>query len=355
MSYYEDFIATAYHEWRAWRTMSAAQREAVRRENPSVADPGDQTRAFAIVAALAQASTVVRMGGEQNAVFLNTPAVEGQDFVQWLRLPFPLLYIHPTTPFRFNDYSHNVEADIARLVAMGREGEAELQRLREVERSGDPAIKGVQVLCVGREAVRMPGGQPLTVTDLLTMDGFDNGPGEPALHPDNLVRALVAHYLMPLPNFPLNMHSTVLFVTTDNQAVVRMRGLPKVRGRMRAWLLHLANFLCSPSIKLVRQEPSPQLQKARRASGKAPLAGWYELTYRRHVREYGPAKISPGAQWHHSFRYDVRGHFKRFEHGAMAGRVLWCPPHQRGLRNTLYRPKGYRQEGAAPALAPPGL
>jgi hypothetical protein len=110
------------------------------------------------------------------------------------------------------------------------------------------------------------------------------------------------------------------------------------------WAVHFMNFLSSPSVKLVRQEHSEALQKKRKKSGKKPLPGWYEITYRKVIQDYTKDKIATGI--HHSFRYDVRGHFKTFTKGRMAGRVVWCPPHQRGLKHELYKPKIYKLDHA---------
>lgn len=108
-----------------------------------------------------------------------------------------------------------------------------------------------------------------------------------------------------------------------------------------AWTIHMLNYLTSPSVVLERKEHSPELQKSREKKGKPLLPGWYEITYRKkNYRSVVPSSGVPGT--HHSFRYDVRGHFMSFTKGRLAGRVIWCPDHQRGLANDLYRPKSYR-------------
>jgi len=43
----------------------------------------------------------------------------------------------------------------------------------------------------------------------------------------------------------------------------------------------------------------------------------------------------------HSFRYDVRGHFRKIDKG-----FIWVGDHQRGLRHTLYKPKIWVKEEA---------
>jgi hypothetical protein len=78
------------------------------------------------------------------------------------------------------------------------------------------------------------------------------------------------------------------------------------------------NFLSSPSVKLVFQEPSAALNKKRQRSGKKLLPGFYEITYRRLIKDYNKDKISQKA-YTHRFRYRVRGHFKRFTWGCLMG------------------------------------
>lgn len=114
------------------------------------------------------------------------------------------------------------------------------------------------------------------------------------------------------------------------------------------WTIHVLNYLTSPSVVLELKEHSPELQKARQKKGKSPLPGWYEIsykkkTYRSSVRDDGEAPT-----YTHGFRYDVRGHFMTFTKGRMKGRVIWCPKHQRGLANELYKPKTYRVQAVEP-------
>lgn len=333
MGFYSDFIETVQHE------LAADQRR----------DPDDARRlqmvTFSQIASHLQRAKIVRLRGEQAQLFLDTPPVEGQDYVQWLRLPFDRVYLHFDPPMRFTDYLG--EEDHAQCTA----GAAEL--LTVVRDHGthqcqhrDPRVKGV-LLCQG---------EPGHTTDRsLVPNGIRARVAGPTSQPEPLgagmavpstaTRILQIIYLMPLPEYFLNVHASTVVVMPDNTLRYNRLGFWRTRKRMIDWAVHAINFLSSPSVKLVREEPPAPLQKARAKAGKPPLPGWYEITYRKVINDYGKEKISTKEPaWRHSFRYDVRGHTMRFTRGRMAGRVIWCPPHQRGLRHALYKPKTYRTE-----------
>ena len=114
----------------------------------------------------------------------------------------------------------------------------------------------------------------------------------------------------------------------------------KFSTNMVTWTIHILNFLTSPSVIMEGKEAPEALQKARAKRGKEPLPGWYEITYKQ--QRYAPKEEPEHTGFHQHFRYDVRGYYAHFTKGLLAGRVIWIPPHQRGLRNTLYKPKSYR-------------
>ena len=315
MSYREDFIDLAVRQLRMQPEDTLSQN-------------------FMRTAVLIRAATVIRMRGDQTAVFLDTPVHEEQDWAQWLRLPFPYLYIQPEQAFPFHDYDQGVEEGIEEARANGADPE-EIERLQKIKRIGAPLIRGV-LLAEGPSVEAMQIRQQ------------SRGPWSTDLVPDLTAvptqRVLLATFLMPIPGFELNMHTLTMAILGDGRLATTNIGAQEgTRSRMRAWVIHVINFLTSPSIKLVRREHSRELQKARAKKGKPPLAGWYEITYRKHVQEYDRAKVSP-KRWEHSFRYDVRGHMRMWTRGAAAGRVTWIPKHQRGIKHTLYRPKGYRAD-----------
>jgi hypothetical protein len=136
-----------------------------------------------------------------------------------------------------------------------------------------------------------------------------------------------------------NTDSAGLIVTTDNRLLYAQHGTVQTRKRMLAWAVHVMNFLSSPSVKLVFQEPSAALYKKRQRSGKESLPGFYEITYRRLIKDYNKNKISQKA-YTHRFRYRVRGHFKRFTWGGLVGGI-WCPDEIRGLAYQRFTSQGY--------------
>jgi hypothetical protein len=301
-------------------------------------------------------STIIRLRGDQSEIFLETPIDEHQDFIQWLRLPYPNIYIQLEQPFRFHGYAADSEA-IKRDIQHAKTDE-ERNRLLTLSEHGDPIVRGAVItdITTSMQAdLRLGPDQTIIgkLSPVRDTDGFLNFNVEewaklglidfPA---DRAARIIHVVFLMPIPEFFMNIHSFTLTVTRDNQLYcARHTSQQATLIRAKQWLVHLVNFLSSPTVKLVRNQPDAALQKARQKRGKDPLPGWYEITYRRHLTEYSKGKISAQG-WHHKFRYDVRGHFRRYESGPATGRVVWIAPHQRGIHNTLYRPKGYREQEA---------
>ena len=133
--------------------------------------------------------------------------------------------------------------------------------------------------------------------------------------------------------------SAGLIITTDNRLLYAQHGTVETRKRILAWAVHVINFLSSPSVKLAYQEPSAALNKKRTRNGKEPLPGFYEITYRRMIKNYSKDKISQ-KNYEYSFRYRVRGHFKRFTWERLMG-GLWCPDHTRSLASQRFTSQGY--------------
>ena len=154
-------------------------------------------------------------------------------------------------------------------------------------------------------------------------------------------RVFQVHFFLHDQDTLASTDSAGLIVTTDNRLLYAQHGTVETRKRMLAWAVHVINFLSSPSVKLAYQPPSAALNKKRERNGKEPLPGYYEITYRREIKDYSKDKIS-AKKFEHSFRYDVWGGFAHFKLGRMAGRVVWRPAHQRVLKNSTYNPKGYR-------------
>jgi hypothetical protein len=95
-------------------------------------------------------------------------------------------------------------------------------------------------------------------------------------------------------------------------------------------------YVNSVNVEIIKKE-GEQTKKRRKQNKPIPEPYyWCKLeTKEVHVTD------SEGSGTKHGYQYDVRGHFKHFKQGKMKGKILWCPPHRRGLANTVYRPKTY--------------
>jgi len=255
---------------------------------------------FVLLAGMLAKSQVIRVSAEQMKVFLEMPLVANQDG-RWMHLPFEHIYLQLDAPIPWHNYkSEHVDAEPDQIIKGIYLGERD--------------VRGIKVEIVDNPNERYP----------------------------NAERILEAHFMMPENSENmLNMHCSSLIINSNGSIDHSNYEIAETQQVVLRFLVHMVNFLSSPSVKLVRCEPDVALQKARQKRGKEPLPGWYEITYRKVCGDYTKGTVSQKL-WEHSFRYDVRGHFKRFDKGRMAGRVLWCPPHQRGLKHDLYKPKVYR-------------
>jgi hypothetical protein len=246
---------------------------------------------------------MIRISKQQAEVFLTIPAIEGQD-ARWMHLPFPKTFLQFDSPMIFDNY---ISGDL------------------EVAKSTQ-RVHGALLL----EAKTTPEEQG-KIVDMY---------GQIVEDVDTYFQIV---WLMPEDEEVfLQTHTAILTIMRDGTLRMFDQKNPDalVRNRMLIWMIHMINFLSSPSVKLSYRTPDLALQKARQRRGKAPLPGWYEITYRKQCGDYTKNPVTE-KKWEHSFRYDVRGHFKQFQRGRMAGRVIWSPPHQRGLKNELYKPKIY--------------
>jgi len=268
-------------------------------------------------------SRIVKIPGEQLTLFVDLPLITDQDYTK-LRSPFQYLYIEPVNqPVIFKDYFDPQSNKVFRDVHM----------------------KGVSVVATyGYEKIEAA---------FKSISSPHKG----------LIQIYEVSMIVPLPTHPMNTYIASFGVTPDGELVrvdfsgeeidVTVDGKSYVVQRGRGWvkevsekvvnmMIHTLNYLTSPTVILEEKSASPELQKARQKRGKEPLPGWYEIEYTKSRIKYEVLKPGTGSQ--HSFRYDVRGHFMNFKKGRLAGRVIWCPPHQRGLKNALYKPKVYRAE-----------
>lgn len=263
-----------------------------------------------------RSSRIVKMPTEQATVFLGMEHILEQDFSQ-LHSPYQHLYIEFPQPVKLAEYD-----DVTDKVT-----------------HKDVDIKAVMIT-------------ELTENALATMlkDYPDLSQISFGLPEEATAKIIQVNVFIPLARHPRNTY-VATFAVSHTGKLIRPLDAPSETGNMGTnptlskifidWAIHTLNFLTSPSIILDRKEPEIALQRARAKRGREPLPGWYEITYKR--AQVAVKESIPGASGiHHSFRYDVRGHMMHVKKGRLAGRVIWIPPHQRGLANELYKPKVYR-------------
>lgn len=93
-------------------------------------------------------------------------------------------------------------------------------------------------------------------------------------------------------------------------------------------------YINCENIEMENHAAPAKVNAKRLRKGKKPLPPYYTLKIRG-VQYPGNGSAGTGRTVGH--RFDVRGHFRRLENGAMT----WVRPHQRGLQHTHYVPKVY--------------
>ena len=91
------------------------------------------------------------------------------------------------------------------------------------------------------------------------------------------------------------------------------------------------------------ESASEAINAKRERKGKSKLEPYYVCRIR--GVQYNSDGSEKGTGSKQSIRYDVRGHFRRYE----SGKTTWVRAHQRGLTNELYVPKTYLVDKKAQA------
>lgn len=123
----------------------------------------------------------------------------------------------------------------------------------------------------------------------------------------------------------------LLFADTPTPAEIKIRNKEVIRLLACA----MVAYINCENITLERQAVDEKINRKRAAKGKRELTPYYTVRLRGVRYESSEEGAVPGR--HVSFRFDVRGHFRRLEVGGLT----WVRAHQRGLRHERYIPKVY--------------
>lgn len=96
-------------------------------------------------------------------------------------------------------------------------------------------------------------------------------------------------------------------------------------------------YINCENVTLSKVVADPTINAKRKSKGKRQIEDYYICRIRGVQYESDPVDKTDR---HVSFRFDVRGHFRRLEDG----RMTWVRAHQRGVKNEIYRPKIYKAE-----------
>lgn len=292
---------------------------------------------------------IIRFSGQQAKLFLNTPRCAGQDYTHWLRLPYPLVWLNLDEPFQwttFESYTPDMVGPFSQYKPLPSDRQNLAVKVRGIlleDKNVHDAFCEGTLIHPTNEAAKLTFEQdrikPENIKGSIKFKDIDE-----EIPMRTIERIIGIHFISPLSETVFNEDSTCILIMRDG--TLKFGGAEAYRqhrDQMITFVIHAINYLTSPSMKLVHREPDQALQRKRQRSGKEPLPGWYEIVWRKQINDYSKKKESD-IVYHHSFRYDVRGNFASYTKGPMAGRVIWRPAHQRGLANSLYKPKVYRGE-----------
>lgn len=247
-------------------------------------------------AARAKAGVVIRLPGEQLAAFVGARVDPHADHSQWLRSPFPAAFLAPDQPFRAS--------------------------------FGDRLVRGVIIWELDHAAIRARAVSRGEHEEWMRGD-VSWGPVQ---------RCVVVACHIPIDAWQSYVEPILLAIKHDGTLWLSEDG---ASNDCHHWAAHVLYYLTSPSVKLVQHSPDPALCRAARKRGRPVPSGWYEIDYHQTGVVRG-AISEKGVSRRVRYRFDVRGHFCTFRVGKLAGRTIWRRPHQRGVKNALYVPKGYR-------------
>lgn len=99
-------------------------------------------------------------------------------------------------------------------------------------------------------------------------------------------------------------------------------------------------FMHTPGVVEERQPIPAYLRAAAKSIGHTADPAVRVMVIRPHRKVIVHPDQEPGEPTReYTYRFDVRGHWKHFRKGKMAGRVIWCPPFIKGPAGKPYRPK----------------
>lgn len=109
------------------------------------------------------------------------------------------------------------------------------------------------------------------------------------------------------------------------------------KQRLANLAMLLLAYIDTPGMQIEHVQTPERVNRKRERDGKRVLPDYYVCRWNAPKRTTG-GTIATGTGSHHSFRYDVAGHFRRLPDG----KTIWIRAHQRGLEHETYKPKVYR-------------
>jgi hypothetical protein len=235
---------------------------------------------------IARQAAVIRMSPEQLIALYGHVADPEADHTKWLKLPFKKICIVPSNPFEAPWW---VTRDDLKAEQLEQHDSMRLVRLLIIDELDDPD-----------EIKRY----------------FDSMPEDYCREKDqypigDIVKFIRVYLHTPSNSWPHLAYPDTVGITRGGKLITEWGTREMSRKSVLAanWVIHLAYYLTSPSVNLVKRDPDPKLIKASRRRGKEPPQPWYEVEYTNSHYVQSAETDDDNLTRHVSYLFDVRGHF----------------------------------------------
>ncbi len=156
------------------------------------------------------------------------------------------------------------------------------------------------------------------------------------------IATIVAWYKSTAVNcvqLPLAGDGTIIYDADPQHDAATLAAMQQDRQRLANLALLCLAYIHSPGIETTHVQPDPAVNRKRAAKGKRELPEYY-ICRVAHARRVGQAGQDETTGRHVSFKFPVRGHFRRLEDG----RTIWVRALFRGVEHgeESVKPKVYK-------------
>lgn len=205
---------------------------------------------------------------------------------------------------------------------------------------------------------RLSPNRPLALSDLIESKGFFPFVDPEVASIENLKGGISSWYESFDKDGDIDSFEVAFgpssFPSFENKELHRLYNTFDNAERLHALTINLLYFLSCENVNLEYHDPKSSRELFRRI-GQRTYHPFYTVEFKRGGGRTRP--VNTGAGTPHSYRYDVRGHFRhlrdeRYQRNLDGTyKVIWVSSHQRGVENELYIP-ALRDAAKLPTVYP---